>query len=75
MLGSFFHTRRLIQSKAILAATQRGFSNLLVPISPQQTDLPAELKDYPLTSKEMSQLQAEFTAFNNQCAEELKEMN
>lgn len=75
MLGSFFHTRRLLQSKAVLVASQRGFSNLLVPITPHQTDLPSELRDYPLTNKEMSDLKAEFTAFNNQCAEELKEMN
>jgi hypothetical protein len=75
MLGTFFHTRRLLRSKAVLTVSQRAFSNLLVPITPAITDLPAELRDYPLTTQSMKELQESYTAFNNQCGEELKEMN
>lgn len=75
MLNTFFHTRRLVRSKALVVACQRAQSNLLVPITPDPTELPAELRDYPLTTQELKALQVEFETFNNQCAEELKEMN
>lgn len=66
--------RQLLKTPSKTVAMQRNFSTLLVPLVSKQSEL-AELKSTPLTDKYFSDLQASYAQFNDQCADELVEMN
>ena len=80
MFNSSLITRRLMRSKQVfMVASQRQMSSsssvLLVPLEPQEVQLPFEMRSQDLTNAEIESLQSGFREFNARCSDELKEMN